>query len=117
MHATLRLALTPSCSVRKTAQRLLSEYGAAAVVVYFALFFAVLFGSWAAIGAGWRPSGALGRVGAFTAAYVFTKLTQPVRIGATAVLTPLAARAWERITGRRRSPAATLPPPDVDATR
>ena len=94
--------------MRKTAQRLLTEYGLAAVVVYFAIFFAVLFGAWAAIGAGWKPTGALANVGAFTAAYLFTKLTQPVRIGATVLLAPLAAKAWERITGRR--PGGVAPP-------
>ena len=93
--------------MRKTAQRLLTEYGFAAVVVYFTIFFAVLFGAWAAIGAGWKPTGAMANVGAFTAAYLFTKLTQPVRIGATVLLAPLAARLWERITGRRRVVPAT----------
>ena len=109
--------------MRQTAQRLLTEYGAVAVVVYFALFFAVLLGSWAAIGAGWKPSGTLASVGTFTAAYVFTKLTQPVRIGATVVLAPLVARLWERVAGRRRrmdvtptqvGPTDVAPlPPDV----
>jgi hypothetical protein len=100
--------------VRKTAQRLFAEYGLAAVIVYFSIFFAVLFGAWAAISAGWQPTGALGNVGTFTAAYLVTKVTQPIRIGATLVLAPLAARAWERLYGRRRpaTPDATLPTPD-----
>ena len=99
--------------MRKTAQRLLTEYGLAAVVVYFAIFFAVLFGAWAAIGAGWKPTGALANVGAFTAAYLFTKVTQPVRIAATVVLAPLAAKLWERMTGRR--PGAITPAPAAPA--
>ncbi|GLC24457.1 hypothetical protein [Roseisolibacter agri] len=98
--------------MRKTAQRLLTEYGLAAVVVYFAIFFAVLFGAWAAIGAGWKPTGALANVGAFTAAYLFTKVTQPVRIAATVVLAPLAAKLWERITGRRPGAIAAAPTTD-----
>jgi len=98
--------------VRKTAQRLLTEYGLAAAVVYFAIFFAVLFGAWAAIGAGWKPTGALANVGAFTAAYLFTKVTQPVRIAATVVLAPVAAKLWERVTGRR--PGAVAPAPAAD---
>ena len=89
--------------VRKTIQHLLTEYGTVAVVIYFAIFFAVLFGFWAAIRLGWRPSSAGGNVGAFTAAYIATKLTQPLRIGATVVLTPVVARLYERVTGRRRS--------------
>ena len=86
----------------------MTEYGLAAVVVYFTIFFAVLFGAWAAISAGWQPTGRLANVGAFTAAYLFTKITQPVRIGATVLLAPLAARLWERVTGRR--PGAVVPP-------
>ena len=101
--------------MRKTAQRLLTEYGLAAVVVYFTIFFAVLFGAWAAIGAGWKPTGALANVGAFTAAYLFTKVTQPVRIAATVVLAPLAAKLWERMTGRR--PGAVTPAPTADEPR
>jgi hypothetical protein len=84
--------------VRKTAQQLLTEYGAIGVVVYFTIFFAVLFGFWAAIRAGWHPKGVGGGVGAFTAAYIATKLTQPLRIAATVALTPLIAR-------RRHKPA------------
>ena len=104
--------------MRKTAQRLLTEYGLAAVVVYFAIFFAVLFGAWAAIGAGWKPTGALANVGAFTAAYLFTKVTQPVRIAATVVLAPLAARLWERVTGRQvGGVVATAPAPAADEPR
>ena len=105
--------------MRKTAQRLFAEYGLAAVIVYFTIFFAVLFGAWAAISAGWQPSGALGSVGTFTAAYLVTKVTQPVRIGATIVLAPIAARLWERFGGRRRpaTPDAALPAPDEPAAR
>jgi hypothetical protein len=90
--------------VRKTIQHLLAEYGAVAVVIYFTIFFAVLFGFWAAIRLGWRPTSAAGGVGAFTAAYIATKLTQPIRIGATVLLTPVVARVYERVTGRRRTP-------------
>ncbi len=107
--------------MRKTAQRLFAEYGLAAVIVYFTIFFAVLFGAWAAISAGWQPSGALANVGTFTAAYLFTKLTQPVRIGATIVLAPIAARLWERLVARRRpatpDPALPTPLPTPDEPR
>jgi O-antigen ligase len=78
--------------VKKTAQQILTEYGAIGVVVYFAIFFAVLFGFWAAIRAGWHPKSVGGGVGSFTAAYIATKLTQPLRIAATVALTPLVAR-------------------------
>jgi hypothetical protein len=81
--------------VRKTIRNLLAEYGAVAVVVYFAIFFAVLFAFWGAIRLGWHPASVTGNVGAFTAAYLATKVTQPLRNAATLALTPLAARGYE----------------------
>ena len=88
--------------MRRTFKAILAEYGAVAVVVYFAIFFAVLGGFWAAITMGWEPSGAVGNVGAFTAAYLATKVTQPLRIAATLALTPLVAKVYERVTGKRK---------------
>jgi len=92
--------------VRKTLKHILTEYGAVAVVVYFTIFFAVLFGFWAAIRFGWRPESTTGSVGTFTAAYIATKLTQPLRIGATLAITPFVAKLYERITGKTRAAEA-----------
>ena len=89
--------------MRKTLKHILTEYGAVAAVVYFAIFFAVLGGFWLAIRAGWRPESAAGSVGAFTAAYLATKLTQPLRIAATLLLTPLVAKGYERVRGRGKA--------------
>jgi len=75
--------------VRRTLKQIAAEYGAVAVVVYLAIFAVVLLGSWAAIHLGWKPASAGGRVGSFTAAYIATKLTQPLRIAATLALTPI----------------------------
>ena len=86
--------------MKKTVQNLLVEYGAVAVVVYFVIFFSVIFGFWAAINFGWQPSSTAGSLGAWTAAYIATKLTQPLRILATLAITPLVAKLYERITGR-----------------
>ena len=86
--------------MKKTVQNLLVEYGAVAVVVYFAIFFLVIFGFWAAINFGWQPSSTAGTLGAWTAAYIATKLTQPLRILATLAITPLVAKLYERMTGR-----------------
>ncbi|HJQ19905.1 MAG TPA: hypothetical protein VJ867_06100 [Gemmatimonadaceae bacterium] len=103
--------------MRRTLKQILVEYGAVAVVVYLVIFFAVFFGFWAAIRFGWHPSGALANMGAVTAAYLATKVTQPLRIIGTLALTPLVARGVERFTGRKRSvpPAAdsTASPRDV----
>lgn len=93
--------------MRKTINHLLTEYGAVAVVVYFAIFFAVLAGFWLAIHFGWRTHSAAGTAGTLAAAYVATKLTQPLRIAATLVLTPAVARFYERLRG--------LPPADPHA--
>jgi hypothetical protein len=97
--------------VRKTFKKLIAEYGVVAVVLYFAIFFLVFGGVWVALRAGWSPSSATGTASTLVAAYVITKLTQPLRIGATVVLTPLFARLYERI---RRATRATPPPSASD---
>jgi len=89
--------------VRKTLKQIAAEYGAVAVVVYLAIFAAVLLTSWMAINLGWKPGSVGGSVGSFTAAYIATKLTQPLRIAATLALTPLVAKAYERIRPGRSS--------------
>jgi uncharacterized membrane protein len=92
--------------VRQTFKNILAEYGAVAVVVYFTIFFAVLFGFWAAMRFGWRSDSTAAGVGTFAAAYVATKLTQPLRIAATLALTPLVAKLYERVTKKPRTPSA-----------
>lgn len=89
-------------------KQLLAEYGPVAATIYFALFFGVLIGIYLAINAGWAPEGVAGNVGAWTAAYLATKLTQPLRIGATLVLTPIVGRLRHRGAAKREpaNPAA-----------
>lgn len=89
-------------------KQLLAEYGPVAVAIYFTLFFGVLVGFYLAINAGWAPEGVAGNAGAWTAAYLATKLTQPLRIGATLVLTPIVGRLWPRFAAKREpaNPAA-----------
>jgi len=93
--------LHPRLPVKKTVQKLLAEYGTVAVIVYFVIFFAVLGGFWLAIRLGWQPTSAAGSVGTFAAAYIATKLTQPLRIAVTVVVTPFIAKLYERLRGRR----------------
>jgi hypothetical protein len=83
--------------LRRTLQKILTEYGPIAVVVYLSVFFVVLFGAWAAIHAGWKPTSVTGGVGTFTAAYLTTKVTYPVRIATTLAVTPVVARVWGRL--------------------
>ena len=91
--------------MRKTIKNLLIEYGAVAVVVYFALFFLVWFGFAAAINAGWQPTSTAGNAGIWVASYIATKFTQPLRIAATIALTPLTAKLYERMVARVRNRA------------
>jgi hypothetical protein len=99
--------------MRKTFQKLLAEYGVIAAIVYFTIFFGVWISAWAAIQRGVDLAALAQRVGlssnrlvanlgAWTAAYLFTKLLQPARIGLTLVLTPLLARLYERTRSVKR---------------
>ena len=90
--------------MRKTLQNVLTEYGTVALVLYLAIFAIVLCGTWIAIRAGWSPTSVSGNAGTFAAAYVVTKLTQPLRIAATVVLTPLLAKGWERMRAAAKRP-------------
>ncbi len=91
-------------------KQLLAEYGRVAIAVYLVVFVATLVGSWLAIRMGWRPAGVAGNAGTLAAAYLATKLTQPLRIAVTVVLTPLVAKVHERITrGRGRQVDPALP--------
>ena len=83
-------------------KQLLAEYGPVAITIYLVLFAAVFVGAYVAIHAGWSPTGVVGNAGAWAGAYVVAKLTQPLRIGATVLVTPLVARLW------RRAPAAKV---------
>jgi hypothetical protein len=86
--------------MRKSLKQVMAEYGRVALAVYLVIFVAVLVGSWAAIRLGWSPSGAAGSAGTLAAAYVFTKLTQPLRIAATLALTPIVAKVHARLTSQ-----------------
>lgn len=104
------------CSVRKKLQdlllkfrNLLVEYGVTALVVHYVIFALVIVGFWTAIRLGWRSSGTGASVGTWTAAYVMTKVVQPLRIIATLAVTPLVAKVYERVTGRSTRPIPSSP--------
>lgn len=67
----------------------MTEYGQLAFYVYFAIFAIVIVGFALAIRLGFRSEGAAATAGTWGAAWVATKLTQPLRIAATLVLTPV----------------------------
>jgi uncharacterized membrane protein AbrB (regulator of aidB expression) len=89
--------------MRKTLKNVLAEYGKIAVVVYLALFTIVLVGSYFAIRLGWSPGGVAGQAGAWTAAYVVTKIAQPLRIAATVLITTFLGKFWENRKSVRES--------------
>lgn len=90
--------------MRRTLKQIFAEYGAIAVAIYLTLFSVVLVGAYFAIRLGWSPESVSGNAGAWTAAYVITKITQPLRIPATVVLTGVVGRLWRR--GRKPDAAA-----------
>jgi len=81
-------------------KHLMVEYGSLAIWVYFAIFLLVLVGFAIAIQSGVKVESAAGTAGVWGAAWVSTKLTQPLRILATLVLTPFVMRVARRIKGR-----------------
>lgn len=87
--------------MRRTLNAMLAEYGTIAIVVYLAIFVLTLTGFAVAIQFGWRPASTGGRAGLLVAAWVATKVTQPIRIAATLALTPLVAKLYERARGTR----------------
>jgi hypothetical protein len=91
---------------RERLKSLLAEYGRLALYVYFAIFAVVLSGFALAIQMGIRVESAAGKAGIWGAAWVATKVTQPLRILATIALTPLVAQ----LLRRRRPPNDAAPP-------
>lgn len=87
-------------------QALFAEYGAIAVGTYLSIFALTLAGFSAAIGFGFEVEGMAAGAGTFGAAYLATKLTQPLRIGATLLMTPVVAGVWHRFRGKPRDDAA-----------
>jgi hypothetical protein len=68
--------------------QLLEEYGRVAIWVYVVIWLSVLAGFAIAISAGFNDKDGPAGMGVLGAAWVATKLTQPLRIGATLLLTP-----------------------------
>lgn len=100
-------------------ERLISEYGRVAVIIYFTVFALVLVGfalaiqllgysvdSSAATRDPARTASALSTAGTWGAAWVATKVTQPLRVAATIALTPLVARALPRLRSRGKRAAS-----------
>jgi hypothetical protein len=95
-------ATTPSTpkTLKDRLRQHLVEYGSLALWVYFGIFAVVLVGFAVAILSGAKVESAAGTAGTWGAAYLATKLTQPLRILATLVLTPFVVRIVRRLKRR-----------------
>lgn len=82
---------------------LLADFGAYALVIYLVIFAATLLGFAAAIRAGFEVEGTGETAGLWFAAWLATKATQPLRIGATLVLAPLVAGLVRRFRPQREA--------------
>jgi len=81
-------------------EHLMAEYGPIALGTYLTIFGLTWAGFAAAISMGVAVESAAGGAGLVGASWLATKVTQPLRIGATAVLTPVVARFTRRAPGR-----------------
>ena len=84
---------------REKLKTLFAEYGSIAIWTYVIMWLCVLVGFAVAIATGFRASNGAVGLGVIGAAWVATKLTQPLRIAATLALTPVVAAAlkkWRR---------------------
>jgi hypothetical protein len=114
-HEPAKIVLS-GCVNLERLKALLAAYGRIALATYLALFALVFAGFALAIAAGVEPASAQSGAGVLGAAYVATKLTQPLRIAATLALTPLLARVVERFRPQPGEPPEELstnddPPP------
>lgn len=85
----------------KKLKDLVLELGAIGLAVYLTTTVLVYVGFWIALQFGWRPESATGTAGYWIAAYVTVKATQIPRIAVTVAVTPLIARFYDRVAGKK----------------
>ena len=93
--------------VRTRLTGLVQEYGGLAIGVYFGIFGLVWVSMALAIKLGMSVEGAAATASTWVGAYLLTKLTQPLRIAATLVITPALGAVLKRF--RRRPIVAVAP--------
>lgn len=96
---TMTKSTTKKPSLKERLKAHLAEYGRVAIFTYLALFVVTITGFAIAISAGIKTNSSGGTAGTLVAAWAATKLTQPIRIGATLALTPLLSAVITRIRG------------------
>lgn len=92
--------------LKERLKALMEDYGPVAFGVYFAIFFLCIAGFSVAFRMGFQMDGVGGTAGTLGAAWVATKVIQPVRIGATLALTPLVGRFWLRRMKKPEEPGS-----------
>ena len=83
-------------SLKERMKSLMEDYGPVAFAVYFAIFFLCIAGFAVAFRMGFQMEGVGGTAGTLGAAWVATKVIQPIRILVTLALTPPVGKAWLR---------------------
>ena len=96
--------------LKERLRKLYAEYGIAAIVTWFSLFFLVLAGFVVAMETSMGPGPSKG---SWVAAYFATEATKPIRIVITLALTPFVAQAGRRL--RVLKPASVADAKEVDA--
>jgi len=76
-------------------KKLFAEYASLAIYIYLIIFVVTLAGFAIAMQTGFKVDGSVGKLGVLGAAWVATKLTQPVRILASIAFTPVVARLFK----------------------
>ena len=87
--------------MKEKLQELMAKYGRIAIVVYLSTFVVTMVGFSLAIMQGFEVEGASSTAGTLGAAWIATKLTQPIRIGVTLALTPVIGA----VLNRRKNPS------------
>jgi len=77
-------------------EKLKEDYGKIAIWTYLGLFVSVWSGFFVAIKLGYSVEGDDGTGGIFLTSWLATKVTQPARIAATVVLTPIVAKVLRK---------------------
>jgi hypothetical protein len=104
-------AATGKPSLKQRFKTLIAESGAIVLWVYFGIFGLVLVSTATALKMGVKLDGVAGAAGIWGAAYLFTKLTQPLRIAATLAVTPAVATLLRRF---RKQPELAMVEPSPD---
>jgi hypothetical protein len=102
---TAQATASPKPSIKERFQTLLTEYGALALVVHYALFFLSMGVFAMLIRSGVRVEGAAGAASTWGGAYLASQVIKIPRLAATFVLTPPLARLIRRL--RKKGPDST----------